>query len=101
LIRDWIGEFDEHLQSANIPYSERRMMLSTAKQFIRWCEIHCPERFPTIVADTRDQGGDAEGWSLRERFLSEICPDRDLRHWERARLIRFLNSFYSMNHPSQ
>jgi hypothetical protein len=90
-IRDWIGEFDEHLRSGNLPYAERRMMRSTAKQFIHWCKTHCPERFPTVFSDMHDQRGDAETWNLRERFLHEVIPDRDLRHLERARLVRFLN----------
>ncbi|RZI42215.1 hypothetical protein EGT07_13405 [Herbaspirillum sp. HC18] len=99
--RDWIGEFEEHLRSESIPYAERRMMLSTAKQFIHWCEMHYPERFPAIFTDTYAQCDDAEIWSLRERFLREISPDRDLRHVERARLARFLSDLISMNQRTQ
>jgi hypothetical protein len=94
--RDWVGEFDEHLQSENIAYLERRPMVSTAKQFICWCEMHCPQQLSAIFTDTRVQWDEDELWTLRERFLRDISPDRDLRHLERARLHRFLNYLSSM-----
>lgn len=88
---DWMEMFDEHLQSKGLPYSERHAMLLTAKQFTCWCEARCREGSRVVATFAYDLDGNSEEWTLRETFLREAIPDHDLRHIERARLIRYLN----------
>jgi len=81
----------EYMNAEGVPYTQRKARLDSAREFLLWRHMLTSGQ-ERCAPGSEDRHADS-GFALsqrREMYLSEVCPDRDLRAEERFRLNPFL-----------